>query len=310
MRKRTWKTRGRKIPAAAIPKSIARVRRQRIVVYNTMQECEHTCLEPDFPLCTTAFRIAILRNSELQSLFGDNVKIVKMQGSIYIDPLMQAPYGGLDSNCATGIFGDPDAWVPVMNLYAKTIWQFRAGLCKVYSSTLDVGGSPTPDYDVSKSFDWSEPAFMRRWEKLWFFREELGMEHPMEGAFLYGYGDVSKPNTGALLNPLAGGTGNINTETGAITTAPVSVFRSSNAGFPQAGFRYLRQPAPYRLSLNSSRVINLKENEGLEIQAAFSTLFPGADCFPGEADACNLDCNALPCLIRIVPNLILTLQYG
>lgn len=311
-----WKNKGRrrtrgKIPASKIPRSIARIRKQRIVVFNTMQECEHTCLTPDVPLCTTTFNIALLRNTDLQGLFGDNVKIVKIQGSIYIDPLMGVPYGLLDSNCVAGTLGDTPSWLAVMNYHAKTIWQLRAGMCKVFSSTNDIANSPTPDYNVSQSFDWSEPAFMRRWEKLWFFREELGLDHPVEGAFLYGYGNVSKPDTGALVNALAAGTGNINTQTGAITTAPAAVFRSSNTGHPQSGYRYIRQPAPYRMSVNSSRVISMKENEGLEIQAAFSTLIPGADCFPGEEDACNLDCQgALPCIIRIVPNILMTLQYG
>lgn len=309
-KKRRFGRSKRKISASAIPKSIARVRRQRIVVFNTMQACEHTCLAPD-PECTTTFNIAMLRNTDLQSLFGDNVKIVKIEGAIYIDPLMGVPYGLLDSNCVSGTLGDTASWLAVMNHYAKCIWQLRAGMCKVVSSTNDVGGSPTPDYNVSQSFDWSEPAFMRRWEKLWFFREELGLDHPVSGAFLYGYGDVTGGGGGALLNPLAGGTGNVNTFINPNTTAATAVFRGSTAGHPQAGQRFIRQPAPYRMSVRSSRVIALRENEGLEIQGAFSTLFPGSDCFPFEEDSCNLDCmGALPCIIRIVPNITMTLQYG
>lgn len=311
-RSRKWFRGGRrKIPAAAIPKSIARVRKQRIVVFNTMQACEHTCVPNEGPSCTTHFQLALLRNEDLQNLFGDNVKIVSMRGEVYIDPLWVLPYG-VDSNCVGGILGDPASWLAFFNTYARSIWQFRAGMLKVFSGSFEGPTTdPVPDYQVDNSFDWSEPSYMRRWEKLWFFKEGLELDHPMEGAFLYGYGNVTKPDTGALVNALAAGTGNINTQTGAITTAGTAVFRSTNTGHPQAGIRRISAPQPYRMSVNSRRVISLKENEGLEISCAFSTLFPGPDCFPTESDDCMLDCmGGLPCIIRIVPNILMTLQYG
>lgn len=306
-----WNSSRRKISASKIPKSIARVRKQRIVVFNTMQACEYTCLAPD-PECTTPFRIALLRNVDLQNLFGDNVKIVRMQGSIHIDPLWQLPYA-VDSNCVGGILADSASWLAWINSMSRSIWQLRAGMCKVVSSTTDVGGSPTPDYDVAQSFDWSEPAFMRRWEHMWFFKETLGLDAMMSGAHIGVCSNVTKPDTGSLVNALAAGTGNINTQTGAITTAcqVVSQALADNSGPPQRAYRTLPPPRPFRMSVNSSRVISLKENEGLEIQASFGTLFPGADCFPGEEDSCFLDCSGIiPCIIRIIPNVTMTLQYG
>jgi len=307
-RKRTWAKSRRKIPAAAIPKSIARVRKQRIVVFNTMQACEHTCFAPDQVECSSRLTFALLRNEDLQTLFGDNVKIVSMQGSIYIDPVWVLPYEHL-ANCIAGTYGNPAAWIQFMNVYARTIWQFRAGMLKTYTSTVEVG--PRPDYNVADSFDWSEPGFMRRWEKLWFMREELGIDHAMQDA-PFGVGcDVSKPNTGALVNALAAGTGNINTETGAITTVCTPWAFNTADGPATRAYRTLRQPAPFRMAVNSKRVITLKENENLEIQAAFTTLFPGSDCFPSEFDDCMLGCQGgLACTLRLIPNIVMTLQYG
>lgn len=299
----------KKIPASAIPRSIARVRKQRIVTFNTMQACEYTCLPPEQVNCTEVFTLALLRNTDLQSLFGDNVKVVSMQGNVFFDPLWTLPYS-VDSNCVSGILGDPASWLAFFNATSRTVWQLRAGLIKTLSATTSPA-SPVPDYDVSQSFDWSEPAFMRRWNHMWFMREELGLDVEMQGAVRGICANVSKPDTGALVNALAAGTGNINTQTGAITTDCQTFLVGGNNGSPQRGYRTLRHPTPYRMSVNSKRVISLQENENLEIQGAFSTLFPGADCFPTETDTCFLDCSGLlPCTIRIIPNILMTLQYG
>lgn len=305
----------RKIRASAIPKSIARVRKQRIVVFNTMQACEHTCFEPN-ETCTSRVVLSLMRNGDLQTLFGDNVKIVSMQGSIYVDPLWVLPYQvtGVPVECGNGQYGVGPAWLAFMNIYSRSIWQWRAGMIKTYSTSVSPA-SPTPDYNVDNSFDWSEPGFMKRWEKLWFFREELGIDHMVQGA-LYGVcgtSNVSKPNTGALVNALAAGTGNINTETGAITTVETCTpfGQNTDLGPLQRSYRTVRQPAPFRMSVNTRRPIQLKENENLEIQCAFSTLFPGPDCFPGEVDDCMLDCmGGAACTIRLIPNITMTLQYG
>lgn len=298
-----------KIPARKIPKSIARVRKQRIVSFNTMQACEHTCVPVETSNCTTNFTIALLRNVDLQQLFGDNVKIVSMRGNIFIDPMFHLPYA-VDSNCVTGLLGDPASWLGFMNSQARSIWQFRAGMIKSYSE-LNFPNDPQPNYQVENSFDWSEPSYLKRWEHLWFHREDLGIDHIMQNAIQGICANVSKPDTGAILNPLAGGTGNINTQTGAISTVCGAVGEPLNTGMPQRAYRQIRQKAPYRMSVSSRRVITLKENENLEIQCAFSTLFPGTDCFPTEEDTCMLDCEGYPpCIIRIIPNVLMTLQYG
>lgn len=292
-----------KIPSWKIPRSIARVRRQRVVAFNTMQACEHTCVE-ESGLCTTDFRISILRNTELQSLFGDNCKVASIRGSVWIDPWFKPPY-----TIAQQEYGEASDWLVYMDLMSRTILQGRAGLIKTFANSDDPT-NPLPDYRIHDSFDWSEAPWLKQWNHMWFPKETYELEHPLEGAFLYGYGNVTGGGGGQLLNPLAAGNGNINTAIDPNVTTPTAVFRSSDEGYPQTGRR--RSPAlrPWRIPINIRKDITMKENMNLELAVSFSSLHPGGDCFPFEDDLCEVNGHAFPCIFRIVPNIMLTIQYG
>lgn len=305
-RKKSWfrGARRSKIPASRIPRSIARVRRQKVVAFNTMQVCEHTCVLEDGENCTTSMTIALVRNTELQELFGDNCKVARISGAVHIDPWYPPPY-----TIASGEYGETSDWLTHMNLLSRTILQGRAGLVKTMSNSEDPT-NPLPDYVIANSFDWSEAPWIRQWNHMWINKETYSVHHRLEGAPLGVCSDVFKPDSGSVVNALAAGTGNINTQTGAIGTTCIPIFETTDDGNADVGIRTLPPARPWRIPLNIRKDITLKENQNLEMKLSFSTLSAGTDCYPFEDDPCELTAHGFPCLFRVIPNVMLTIQYG
>lgn len=268
-----------------------------------MQACEWTCSEWGSE-CKKLETLVLLRNQEVQTLFGDNVKIVSITGGVYVEIRFPRPYT-LD----IGEYGEPATWLAMFDLLQSSVFHGRAGLVKT-ETTTNLPAQPQPEYNLSESFDWSEGRYIKRWEKLWIPQESFTIQHAMEGVPYGICSDVTKPNTGNIVNALAGGTGNINTETGAISTTCTPYAVSVDDGPVWHGFRHIAPPRPWYINLGSRRPITLKENENLELQMAFAAENPGSDCFPGEANPCDLDSSLLPCQLRFIPNVMLTLQYG
>lgn len=302
---RTWPRKG-KIPASAIPRSIARVRRQKVVAFNTMQACEHTCVF-DQGLCTSDMRISILRNAELQSLFGDNCKLASIRGSVWIDPWYKPPYSLLNSE-----YGESSDWLPFIDLMSRTILQGRAGLIKTFANSDDPT-NPLPDYRIQDSFDWSEAPWIRQWNHMWFPKESYTLQHQLDTT-ITGIQSVNNVQKGAdvNVNALAAGTGPVNVNIGAITTTSAAVLHTlgTDAGAPQYASRHIPAMRPWRIPINIRKDITMKENQNLELAIAFSSLHPGNDCFDIEDDPCEVNGHAFPCIFRIVPNVMLTIQYG
>lgn len=300
---RTRFSRNRKIPARAIPRSIARVRKQKIVAFNTMQACEHTCVEEDGESCTTNMTVVLLRNVELQDLFGDNCKVARISGALHVDPWFFPPYtigGG-------GEYGETGSWLTYFNLMSRTILQGRCGMVKTQSNSAEPD-NPQPDYVIADSFDWSEGPWMRQWNHMWFPKETLAMDHLMQGNSLGICSNVSKAST--IVPPTVTGN-NPGWVDSAIVTVCNTEFEGSDAGAPQLGHRSLPPMRPWRIPLTWNRDITMKENQNLELKLSFSSLSPGADCSPLENDICEIGTgHAFPCLFRIVPNVLLTIQYG
>lgn len=294
--------RKKKIPASRIPRSIARVRKQRVVAFNTMQACEHTCVE-DSGLCTTDIRISILRNVDLQQLFGDNCKVANIRGSVWIDPWFKPPYSITNQE-----YGEDSDWLVFADLMSRTILQGRAGLIKTFANSDDPT-NPLPDYLIHDSFDWSEAPWIKQWNHMWFCKETYQIQHQLQSSTTI-IGLVSKPDTGSVVNALAAGTGNINTQTGAITTACFGCTPGNDDGPLQAAYRTTPAIRPWRIPINIRKDITMKENQNLELAVSFSSLHPGSDCFPAEDDLCEVNGHAFPCIFRIVPNVMLTIQYG
>lgn len=307
-RSRWGSSRRRKLPASAIPKSIARVRKQRIVVFNTMQACEFTCSAWDPQDCKSRITFDLVTNSSLQTLFGDNCKVVDMRGGVWIDPWLYTPYD-ISANGVTGAFGDPAAWLQFFNLYSKTVLQGRAGLVRT-QATASAPGAFLPDYYIDDSFDWGDGPWMKTWNHMWFMKENWTLDHMQQSAVMGICSDTSSAGGGSALNPLAGGTGNINTFVGPTSTVCTQVQASTTNGQPQRAYRQLANPRPWYISLNRRKPITLKENQALQLDCAFSSLVPGTDCFPTEADDCQVENTSIPCLMRLFPNVTMKIQYG
>lgn len=303
-RRSSWRNRAAKIPASKIPRSIARVRKQKIIVFNTMQACEFTCVAADPQQCIQEMTIAILRNVDLQESFGDNCKVASLRGSVWIDPWFPLPY-----TIAQSEYGETSQWLAYMNFMSRTVFQGRAGLIKTLSNSDDPT-NPMPDYHIDNSFDWSEAPWIKQWNHMWFNKETIALDHRLEGGLLGICSDVFKPDSGSVTNVLAAGSGTINTQTGAIGTTCIPIFEVVDDGAPNLGKRSIPPMRPWRIPVNIRKPITMRENQNLEMKVSFANLFPGADCFPGEEDACEIDTPAQVCIFRVIPNIQLTIQYG
>lgn len=295
---RRWK---RKIPAASIPKSIARVRKQKIVVFNTMESCEYTCSPADPETCFQEFTVAMLRNVDLQALFGDNCKLASIRGSVVVDPFFTPPY-----SIAQSLYGSSPAYLAWMNFMSRTILQGRAGLIKTYSNTDDPG-NPLPDYHIDRSFDWSEPNWIRTWNHLWVMKEDITIHHRPNTAVVGVCPDHSQ--AGYIVPPWATGSspGYI---VPAASTVCTTLYENGQAGPPSDVERHMRAVTPWRIPINIRRDITMKENENLDLKVNFSSLAAGGDCFPFEENPCEMGDAALICTFRIIPNIQMVIQYG
>lgn len=299
---RRWGTR-RKISASAIPKSIARVRKQRVVVFNTMVACEYTCVAADPLSCFQEATLSIIRNVDLQALFGDNCKVASIRGSVVVDPFFTPPYS---QNLS--IYGSAPAWLAWMDFMSRTILQGRAGLIKSYSNS-DQPTNPLPDYHIDNSFDWSEAPWMRQWNHLWVMKEDITIHHRPNTAI-----QGICPNhtqAGYLVPPWATGTSPGYIVPPAVTSCS-TIFENGQAGPIADVERHMKAVTPWRIPVNIRRDITLKENENLDLKVSFASLFPGTDCFEGgELDNCEIgNGNAAICTFRIIPNIMVTIQYG
>lgn len=279
--KKWWPGKRTKIPAARIPRSIARVRKQRTVLFNTMQQCEFTCVEIAGESCVTNESIILIRNSQLQQDFGDNVKVVSLRGSVLFRPLPKVPFEADAADCDAaaipGVYGDYSAWVGFFNRMRNTVLQMRCGLTKTLTTSGTPLGFEVPEYFLDESFDWSEGNFLRKWEHFWITTERYSIDHLQQAAQL-GNGSTASSENGQI----------------------------------QHGFRHIDGWRPWRIPLNIRRTISLKENENLEMPFALAHLSAGADCNPlgPTEDPCQQGCQFSACMLQVFPNIVATIQYG
>lgn len=299
-----WKNKGwtkgrtrrsyRKIPMRAIPRGIARTRKQWITVANTMSQCHYQCIEWTPGNCKTNVLLGFLENEDLQSLFGDNCSVAALRGSISFLPIWQVPYDRVSNSRDNGAF-----WNAYINNLDGTIIQARCGLKRSEVTPAFPDGL---FYDPADSFNFSDGQWLKLYNHQWSLESEKSAHYYPVSA-VYGI----CPTVTSSNSILTDGSGTIDgvdtTCTIGIKTAPVTPTT------PQLVTVTIPPVKPWILPINYRRKIRMKENEELNLHCAFERLFGDSTCFPGEANPCGIESGGLPCNIKMVWNLRALIEY-
>lgn len=267
----------------ALPRSVARKRRNWITIYDDSSLCTRRCIpvvgcqdEPGF--------VEIIPNTSLQSLFGDDVSVVRLVGDILWQPKIAEP-----NICSSASYF---AWV---NQIARSWYNMRIGLMKTEVNVASLPDGPV--FDPLAAFDWSDGPWLKRWNHWWL--PKLGGELvtiPENG--LYGVcSSVTKASVNVPGWVLATGSGNWAGYTEPeITTDCLPVFAPSEIGCaPQYTAHKAWEPPVWRQQVNIRKKIRLRENDQLQMFWNFVELqngesCSGSDCFPqdGTLGVCQL----------------------
>lgn len=297
-----WRARSSKIPASKIPRSIARVRRDWVSVYNVTDSFDNTgcryVIAPWNPVtigglgaqCFSSFSLNVMFAQALTDLYGDDVKIVKMVGDLWLRPVFVA---------ADACF--PDQVQDLQTAWANYFIRLRGGLFKqrIVSSDLAVEGVvPHP----LQSRDWSDAGFLKTFERTWVPPGEW------IGANVYGEGQV----VGAIGNTHQAGYTVPEEANGDQQPYNVPAL-STDCFFCTVGnescvegptqIRYVA-PGWKRVNWSSRKVVHMREDDNLTWYFDWAQLSPSqGDCgIPTPVDP--------PCAMHIVPSLKIQLQYG
>lgn len=292
------------IPAKRIPKSIARVRTDWVPVYNVTDQLSSpspggtSCSflqAPWAPVtvngdaqCFSSFGLLIMSADQLSDNYGDDVKIVKMQGDIWMKPYYTP---------ADACF--PNDLALLQAQWDSCIIRARGGLFK---QRVVSPGPVTPHPLMGR--DWTDARFLRQWEKMWM------TPPPQSTATTYGEGQV----VGAIGNTHQNSY-NVPEEASGDRPPYTVPAVSTDCFFCTAGneqcfdgpslTRYVG-PGWKRVSLSSSRTIRMHEDDMLTWNIDWAVLGPVA-----EGNPCNLaPTTSFPCAMAFIPSLKVKLQYG
>lgn len=282
------------IRASRIPASIARVRKEWVTLYNDGGLCQTQCLEWDgeSPCQTGVFEIGLVDQISLQSLFGDNVKVRRLVGEIWLRPWIR----------------EPDACFPTqVNQFIteaqNMMIHVRAGLIKQrLPGALIATGVP---YDPLSGFDWTEAPWRREWRHTWLPSGlDVAKEWFGEGTLIGVCSDVTRteyitPATASGDQP-AFEVPEIETDCTEVTVGNESCRQGA------AVFRAHSRPW-WKMSLTSSRMHHMTESDSLSI-------FVNAAAITQRDTSCTQQCfegsSVKPCRFTVFANVKAQIQYG
>lgn len=283
----------RRISSKALPKSVAKKRRQWVTIWNEMENCQYNCLAWDSESCNFGWQIALLDPPSLGELFEfEPVTVVRQVGSIMLRPWRARP-----NPC------DPDSWGQYQNWLRNHI-HFRAGMVKQRTSTFEPSGTI---YDPSNSSDWSEAPWKRNWEHQWTPRvTNYGTQFQNSSTVI---GVCSNTTRSSYLTPATASGDQPSFTVPAIATSCTPVLLPEGCG--ALPFQAASEFPFYRLSLNSRRRIFMSESDRLDIWASMSVITADGDtCNNGVGPCFNDLAAAYPCNITAYTNYKILVEYG
>lgn len=250
------------------------------------------------PDCTSMkLQFHIVDAPDLSILYGDDVKIVQMVGSIYTRPVFQRP-----QNCSAAELAE---WYERVQ---DTFISLRMGLVKQRVSQAVPGGL---FWDPTDNLDWSDGPWLRSWHADWAPKpRNVTQEWYQNGALVGSYGIVTR---NAYVEPAAP---SWTLATGSGTWAGYSSVNVPAIGTTQ-GFAFIdsedcqtgpnwskwEEPGWRRWSLNSKRTIHLREEDDLSFMI-------GGQVLSDLSGGCGLKDAYRPCRQQLKMDLKVKLQYG
>lgn len=240
--------------------------------------------------CYSSFSFDIVLPNVLTDVYGDDVKIVAMVGSFWLQP----------------VFETADACFPndLAALQAKWNNYFilaRGGLFKtrVTSSNLDVGG---PVAHPLNGRDWSDAGWLKQWERAWPALPPQSIATTYgEGQYIGMCADVHRdayntPATSSGSQPLF--------NVPAITTTCLPVTAGNEDCLDGPSYTRYQGPPWKKVSLNTRRTIRLHEDDSLIWYCDWTSVYQSQTLCGGGGVAPE------PCAMRIIPSLKFKVQYG
>lgn len=205
--------------------------------------------------CSNTATFALMTNESLQTLFQDNITIVRLFGDIYTRVKLNFPTG--DSKC------DPLHPLSSPGTYASNYAeQWHLGLHKAYRSQEL---NPTVDTDSANplyNYDWTEARWLWQRNKFWCPVLKRERVDRFRGSIIGVCNDVSG---GSLLNPLDLGTGNIDTSVSTECCTQVCVAPNEGCA-PEYYVQSANEPPWHHFRFSVKRHIRVKADTDLNLQ--------------------------------------------
>lgn len=245
---------------------------------------------PDGPdQCYSTFVFGVMTAIDLSVLYGDDVKIVAMQGNFWLKPE----------------FTPADACFPDQLQQLQTEWNnafimARGGLYKrrVTAATPFVVGHPM------NRLDWSDAGWIKQFEKAW------PAPAPSSTATTYGEGQflglcnyVSRDSYN--VPAISSGSAPLYNVPAINTNCSPTVVENEDC-YEGPSLTHYRGPGWKKVNISSRRTIHMHEEDQLYWAIDWSTLQPQ----PTEGVCGQQFPRPIPCGMRIIPSLKIKVQYG
>lgn len=299
-----WKgfRRKRKIPLKALSRAVAKKRYDWVTIYNDIGpfgsgegSCLSRCIEFGNSYCEEpSLKIPIMTAGALQTVYQDDITIRKMVGFINWVPSWTSL-----AAC------DTEGVLDQLNGHQWPIY-LRAGLYK-QDVPLAQAGLPT-DINPIASTDWSDESPLKSWQHIWqpTGRRAMHIFHP--GYPIGVCGDVTRSQYTVPAYASGGGPAY---NVPAIETDCDIYTLGQEECIPAVEVREFDKLRYWRMSLNRTRPIRLRENDDLSIFANWS--MPRPDVSPDTCDivgCTEYDDGQNPCKMRLTICLKVLIQYG
>lgn len=303
-----WKSRWnrrrskRKIPASAIPRSIARVRTDWVTIYNPFdvtdsQGCGYfqAVWDPEQASCVRTFGLNVMDATELTDKYGDDVKIVQTVGSLWLRPVF------LSADLC-----DDGETAPYLKKLSSYWIQARGGLFKQRLVNLDrdptsTGQTPHP----LGTRDWSDAGFLKTFERVWV---PPGEHHEQtvwnDQQFTGPVGLVART---AYITPATASGDQPAFSVPTIQTTCGDCFPDEGECLLGGVKTHFHAPSWKRINMNSRRTIRMHEDDSLEWYVDWASISLATF---GEDPCAQATPTAAPCAMHINMQLKIKLQYG
>lgn len=290
----------RKVPWKALPRNVARQRKQWVTLYNDGGLCQFNCLGI-IDCLDDPFNIELISQTSLQQFFGDNVTVEAIKGEIWFRPFLSH-----ENPC------DAVDWRNWTVSAERLMYHLRLGMMKERVSENDIliGNAEGSVWNPLSGFDWSEARWLKEWRHTWpsVGREQWYSFKPY-GSFAGICNETSKPSVNVPGWTMASGSGTWAgyTEPAIQTICCVEdcVTDFETGCYPNDVGGVAHQLRWWKMPLGMRRRIRLRESDNLSIWGNMAYIEPD---WVGPNGTCSQDILGVDCAVDAMQDPACTLQ--